>query len=205
MVALTIVIGDSQWGQPCLAYNVEARFTNAGLRSLVAAQAELNQVFVDNANLCPPSALHTSIYALAPVSWNDASKEDHWQRIRSDSVSIVKEECAERAPFALRFSQWRVTKQAIIVLADDSSGVISLLRNRLALVSKHETLSAPTYEFIHCTLARFKRAVELPSDAVESLVRAPLALQVEVDRIRIVRERVYPSLDVDVVFSAELV
>jgi hypothetical protein len=195
---------DLRWGQLCLAYNVEARFSDARLRSVAALQATLRESFAEDLKLGPPSTLHVSIYAIVPVRWDDAVKESHWQTIGAAAIAAVKEVCADQAKLKLQFSSWRVTNHAIIALAHEPSGLIDRLRERLSVLAKHPTMPAPTYEFIHSTLARFKSPGARGADTVEAFVRAPLELEVEVERVRIVRERVYPSLDLDEMYSAEL-
>jgi hypothetical protein len=86
---------------------------------------------------------------------------------------------------------------AVVALAEDRSGVIRSLRERLKHICQHASLSSPSYDQIHCTLARFAESSSIaPADAAACMARwQPLTTRSSA--LSLVREIRYPSLEVE--------
>lgn len=65
-------------------------------------------------------------------------------------------------------------------------------------------IPGPVYSIVHCTLARFSQMATLDPRQRRLLESWPLRAIVRFDRVRLVRERVYPSLEVDLIAEYSL-
>ena len=198
------VVADALWGQPCLSYLVQARVSDAALAALVERQAALPRQVALPLHLAPPRSLHVTVYGLILPRWPDAGKAAHWSAIADASAARLRASLAECRGLALRFEHLAVTPGAIIALARDPSGTIDAMRRRFAEIARPATQPAPRYDIIHMTLARFARGGSVPRADVAAVEATALALDAAVTSVDLVRERVYPTLEVDILARVAL-
>src|SRR3712207_6136967 len=100
--------------------------------------------------------LHVTVYALVPVK-GDFDKDAYWRRIAGPSLALVEELCAGHRPIELHFSRLKVTDTAIVAVAQEPSGLIEAIRDRVARTIPPPQGHAPLrYDLIHTTLARYR-------------------------------------------------
>jgi hypothetical protein len=187
---------DLRWGQPCLAYNLQARLPASAIQVLREAQNSLSGI---SAPLCmmPTAALHVSIYAVVPVSWPDSAKEPFWRQVQPSVHEIFRDVANDFSRVELAFHTLEILPLAVVALAEDRSGVIRSVRDRLTHTCRHASLSSPSYDQIHCTLARFAASSSIdPTDAA-ACVAGWRTLATRFSALALVREIRYPSLEVE--------
>ena len=186
---------DPWWGQPCLAVHLQGRLPASATRVFAEAQRSLSGL---SAPLCviPPTALHVSIYSVVPVSWPAAEKEPFWRQVQPSLLEVVRDVAGDLRLVELVFHSLRILPLAVVAIAEDQSGVIQSVRARLAQACRHSSLSSPSYDQIHCTLARFAARSSIEhADAVACTARWRNVATV-FRELAVVREIRYPSLEV---------
>jgi len=184
------------WGQPCLAYNLQARLPASAIRALVEAQSSLRQLSVP-LHTIPTAALHVSVYAMVPVSWPDPPKEPFWREIQPSVREIVKQVESEFRLVELLFHSLRILPLAVIALAEDQTGIFGSVRDRLKGAVRHPALSGPSYNQIHCTLGRFSASGSIAAGEAAACAARWRAFSTPIADLTVVREKRYPSLEVD--------
>lgn len=191
------VFADPRWGQPCLAYNVQIPVRGAAAQTFADVQTTLSR-YLPGLRPIPNESLHISLYGVIPVGWQSAAKETHWDQV-SDQVSDTLERSSDAArAFSLTFDRVRVDPFAVIALAAEWPPVVDQLRQGLGAAARAAGVPGPSYSIVHCTLARFAHAADLSPALVAEVETTLMHAVVRVERFRLVRERVYPSLVLDV-------
>lgn len=188
---------DEKWGKPCLAYNVQVRFSADALDEIVRLQDGLQALSPSPLHLSPRDSLHVSIYALVPVRWPDAGKADYWRAMSAPAMSALRTLCADRRRFALRFERLRMTPSAIIAIATETPDLIADIRGHFDRLPGHPRLPKPRYDIVHTTLARFGSEAHVPEAVVRRISVMEMSLAADIDQVQLVCERVYPSLELD--------
>ena len=195
---------DDLWGRPSLAYHVQPHFAEGDQEALAAIQHLALSDWPQPLHVPPPDALHVTAYALVPVR-GAFDREAYWDEIRDRATDLVRAETATTAPFALRFRGIRVRRDSVIAVAEDPSGLIARLRDAIVeRLPPPPGLSPLRYDLVHCTLARFASSTPVPSAFTKEVESRPVDVLVPVERMRIVRETIYPCLFRDEVVSAPL-
>jgi hypothetical protein len=197
-------IADDLWGKPSLAYHVQPVLPaecSAALEGLLGPIAER---WPAPLHLGSRQMLHVTIYALVPVK-GDFDKEGYWRRIAAPSLALVEEFCAGHPPIELHFSRIKVTDTAIVAVAQETSGLIGAIRERIA-----DTISPPLgreplrYDLIHTTLARYRSSGPVPDAVVEAVESLPVSVHAPVKAIKLVRETLFPCQAVDEIAAVPL-
>lgn len=203
MSATQDVFEDTRFATPCLSYNTQIDLHVDAVRALAALQTQVAARCDVRLHLLPASTLHVSVYAIAPFHWEAPDKEAYFQRVRPRCIAALRALCSERAPITLQYTQLRVTPHAIIVTAHDPSGLIEAMRQQLRDIADAD-VPTPRYDLVHTTLARFAERGMLSADVLHDLTALPVSTCFTADAVRIVRERIYPSLVLDTVARIDL-
>lgn len=191
-------VADAQWGEPCLGYLAQARLADDALAAMAALQAQLPAAVPLPLRLCPAWSLHITVYGLVLPRWPDAAaKARHWEAIGPACLAALQQIGTGGSGFTLQFDRLAVTPMAIIATATDASGTIARLRAAFARLARHPEHPAPRYDIIHMTLARFAADGIVPPAALGAVAALAPCNAAPVARLEIVRERVYPSLEID--------
>lgn len=197
-------IADDLWGKPSLAYHVQPVLPAGCSAALESLLDPIARRWPAPLHLGSRHMLHVTIYALVPVK-GEFDKEGYWRRIAAPSLALVEELCSGHAPIELHFSRIKVTDTAIIAVAQETSGLIEAIRERVA-----NTIPLPPgreplrYDLIHSTLARYRTSGPVPDAAVEGVESLPVSIRAPVRRIKLVRETLFPCLSVDEIASVPL-
>lgn len=198
------VTADGMWGAPCLAYNIQGVVPNDALNAITQMQHGLPGAGLPAFNLCPRGSLHVSIYALVPARSPIAGKEDYWAGVSAKALSDLDRLCRDKRSVALHFDEIRLTPTAIIAVARAVPDLIDDIRTHFSQWPAQPGWIRPSYDIAHVTLARFSVAAQIPDALVRDISARPMSLEATVSQIQLVRERVYPSLEVDVISSLDL-
>lgn len=197
-------IGDDHWGQPSLAYHVQPGLGPETQLALEGLQQTVAGHWPTPLHLCPRDTLHVTIYALVPVR-GCFDKDNYWRSIAAPSRALLERLCVGHGALKLRFLGLKVTDAAIIAVARDETGLIEAIRQEIAEVIPPPLGREPLrYDLIHATLARYRASVPVPRTAVAAIESLPVSISAPVERIKIVRETLFPCLVTDEVASFPL-
>ena len=197
-------IADDIWGQPCLAYHVQPHLSSDTQAALAEVQRTIAERWPVPLFLAPPEALHVTLYALVQVK-AEFDKEGYWNSIAEPCRALLEKLCTDHAPLGLRFSQLKVTDTAIIAVATDEAGLIDTIRKAIV-----ETIPPPPglkpihYNLIHTTLARYRTADAIPDAVVKAVEAIPASVTAPVERLKIIRETLFPCQELDEISSFPL-
>ena len=186
---------ERRWGQPCLAYSVciqpgaDARAGLSGIQdSVLTLEPSLLRV--------PEQALHANLAWLLPVHQEfDRPKDELWQLHGAEWMAILDRILGATESFRLRFRHLVATDSAIIAVAEEPNLLSALRRKLMPALSISGSLSAG--ELVHTTLFRYARPLRDPPTLMRRLA-AGVHVAVDVREVLVVRERIFPSLDYEV-------
>ena len=189
-------------GQVCLAYQIQARPHSTSLSALSRFQDQLETGFAEAMFRIPVASLHLTILPLIDVVEDPPLPRpagDLWRTHEKAWIHAIDLACATVLGFPLRPIELRYTSHAVILLAH-SPNPIEDLRQQLAenCGLPHRRVRVPT--ITHVTLFRYLR----PGLGVERHRTDALPDGIFVNEVRLVRENVYPSLDVTVIRNWQL-
>jgi len=197
-------IADDLWGRPSLAYHVQPVLADGSRVALHGLLGPVAELWPGPLHLGAWPMLHVTIYALVPVK-GDFDKEGYWSRIAGPARALLEETCAGHGPIDLHFSRLKVTDTAIIAVAEESTGLIEAIRQRIAASIPPPPGRAPLrYDLIHTTLARYRSSGTVPDEAVSRIESLPVSIHAPVAAIKLVRETRFPCMAVDEIASVPL-
>jgi hypothetical protein len=196
-----LVDADPLWLRPCLAYNLQIAVASEPAQRLweaVAGPAESEPALL----ICPPVTYHLSVLNLLPARDPDIeAKERVWRTSGSRWVELAELEVRRHSRYEIRLSSLVATKSALIAAAVDSPATVEL-RSSLSRCLGLGLGAIP--ELTHVTLARYRGALSAPHRLLDQLARTQFEVLINVDCLRLVRERVYPSIDLDLIAELQL-
>jgi hypothetical protein len=197
-------IADDLWGLPSLAYHIQPILPQEACAALERLLDPVAGLWPGPLHRASHSMLHVTVYALVPVK-GDFDKDAYWRRIAGPSLALVEELCAGHRPIELHFSRLKVTDTAIVAVAQEPSGLIETIRDRVARTIPPPPGRAPLrYDLIHTTLARYPASIPVPDAVVERIEALPVSVRAQVSGIKLVRETVFPCQVVDEIASVAL-
>lgn len=186
-------IADDIWGRPCLAHHVQPHLSHKTQLALAEVQKPLQALWPAPLHLGAPDTLHITLYAFALVREN-FDKDGYWSRIAASCQDLMESFCAGHGPLELHFSRLKVTDTAIIAVATEESGLIAAIRDRIA-----DRIPLPSgrteplrYDLIHTTLARYQTASSIPQDIVDAVESIPVSIRAPIERMKVIRETLFP-------------
>jgi hypothetical protein len=192
---------DQQWGRPCLAYNV-CLLPGAAVVPLSAIQGAMLHAEPSLLRI-PERALHVSVVWLLPVHEEfDQPKDELWQRLGPEWLAVLADLTAMTDSFRLRYRRLVATNSAIIAVADEPNR-ISAIRGQLRPVLRVPG-SLTAGELAHMTLFRYTSPLRDPASLMNWLATAEFDISVDVSELVVVRERIFPSLDYEVLHRLPL-
>jgi hypothetical protein len=195
---------DTIWGGPCLAYHVQPELSPETRIALGELQQAIAERWPVPLYFAPPEALHVTLYALVNVK-DRFDKEGYWTSIAEPCRALVEDLCIGHGPLDLRFSGLKVTDTAIIAVATEETGLIMKIRERIAdLIPPPPGLKPMRYDLIHSTLARYRTSDAVEDSAVRAVEDIPVSVVAPVDRLKIIRETLFPCQAMDEIYSFPL-
>ncbi|PVE23054.1 hypothetical protein DC522_17695 [Microvirga sp. KLBC 81] len=197
-------IADDIWGEPCLAYHVQPDLLPETHTSLGELQESIAARWPVPLHFAPPEALHVTLYALVQVK-ERFDKEGYWSSIAEPCRALLEGLCSGHGPLSLRFSKLKVTDTAIIAVTTDETGLIAALREKIAdSIPPPPGLKPMRYNLIHSTLARYRTSDVVSDSVVEAVEAIPISIAAPVERLKIIRETLFPCQELDEIFSFPL-
>lgn len=188
---------DRLWGEPCLGYGVQAHLDAESTSRIAGLQIRAFRDRAVRLHLTPPQTLHISVFSLVPVRWPDEGKADVWKRLKAAGVKdVVSPRLGES--FSIEFKEMRITNSAIILCTQQQPAPIRSLRRDLNQFVEGLGMPKQAFDRTHITVARPSEDQLLAGDVVADLESIPARLQVTVQRMTLIRELVYPSLQFEV-------
>jgi hypothetical protein len=186
---------ERRWGRPCLAYSVciqpgaDARADLSWVQEgLLSLEPSLLRV--------PELALHSNLAWLLPVHQEFyRPKDELWQLHGPEWMAILEGILDATESFRLRFRHLVATDSAIIAVAEEPNRLSALRRQLMPALSVPGSLSAG--ELVHMTLFRYARPLRDPPRLLRRLTGG-LHVNIDVREVLVIRERIFPSLDNEV-------
>ena len=189
------LLAERRWGQSCLAYH-------ACIQPDPDARAGLSLIQEDMLDLepsllrIPANVLHANLVWLLPVHQEfESPKDELWQQHGPHWLAILDGIVGRAQSFPLRFRHLVATDSAVIVVAEEPNRLSTLRRELKSVLRVPGSLSAG--ELVHMTLFRYARPLRDPTLLMRRLASG-VQIDVAVREVLVVRERVFPSLDYDV-------
>ena len=194
---------EHRWGRPCLAYTVCARPGPAAAAALSAVQDGALSLEPSLLRV-PPPAPHTNLAWLLPVHQEfSRPKDELWRRHGPGWLATLSGVVGAEGSFRLCYRQLVATDSAIIAVAAEPNPISALRHELRPVLPVPGGLSAG--ELVHTTLFRYARPLRDPAALVHWLAATELRIDAEVSEFLVVRERVFPSLDYQVLHRLALV
>ncbi len=196
-VVANLVRPDPRWAKPCRAYNLHILPSARAREDLIRVQTQLTSM-EPGLLAAPTDSLHVSVaWLLAVHADYGATKDALWAECGKDWTAELAAIAAETPPFSLRYERAVATDSAIIVLASPASPVNDIrqrIRSRVELPPQTRN----TADLVHTTLCRYQRKLNDPARLLATVGEARMQVRTEVSELVISQERVYPSLDTQV-------
>jgi hypothetical protein len=193
---------EHRWGQPCLAYHVCIRPRPAAAAALSAIQDSTLSLEPTLLRV-PVPALHANLAWLLPAHQEfDRPKDELWRRHGPEWMTILTSVLGTTESFRLCCRHLVATDSAIIAVTDEPNRVSALRRELTPILPVPGSLSAG--ELVHMTLFRYARPLRDPASLVRWLSATEFHVDVDVDELLVVRERVFPSLDYEILHRLAL-
>jgi len=183
---------DPLWERPCQAIQLQALPTQDNLVKLQSLQNRLDHVTPIKLLKIPVHSLHCTILTLLhPAQTLDRPKFDIWNEHAKDWTAAISDAVSAAAPFSLHFRRAVASEMAIFVQADVPP-VLQRIRSEMAQAIEYRGQHPKAPDIAHITIARYSEVGSVPDlqGVAEGL---PLTLPVE--RLRLIKETVYPTLD----------
>jgi hypothetical protein len=191
-----------RWGQPCRAYNACIQPGPDAAAALVAIQ-ESAQRLEPSLLRVPEPALHANLTWLLPVHKEfGAPKDELWQQHGPRWAGTLAEVGGRTSTFRLRYRRLAATNSAIITVADEPNGLSVLRRELVPLLRPPGGASAG--DLVHMTLFRYAGPLHDPAALLRWADATEFCVDVHVSELVIIRERVFPSLDFDILHRVAL-
>ncbi|MGE5289952.1 MAG: hypothetical protein ACM3ML_22755 [Micromonosporaceae bacterium] len=192
---------DQQWGRPCLAYNV-CILPGAAAAPLSAIQARVLSAEPSLLRI-PERALHANVVWLLPVHEEfDLPKDELWQRHGSGWLASLADVAGRTDSFRVRYRRLVATNSAVIAVAEEPNRISAIRRELRPVLGVPGSLTAG--ELVHVTLFRYTSALRDPASLMNWLAATEFDVSVDVSELVVVRERIFPSLDYEVLHRLPL-
>jgi hypothetical protein len=197
-------VADALWGKPCDATHIQPHLEPDAQAALAAVGEAAATLWPGALHVAPPHAIHVTIYPLVRVP-GDFDRAAYWRQIEEPSRAILHDLAEGAGAIDLRFHAVRAMPAGLVAVADDASGLIEAIRRRVV-----ETLPPPPgfepvrYDLIHTTLARFASAEPVSRAAVERVESISVSIRARVERLKLVRETLFPCLAAEEMGSVSL-
>lgn len=191
-----------RWGQPCRAYNVCIRPGPAAAATLATLQADALRLEPSLLRV-PERALHANLVWLLAVHQEfGRPKDELWQRHDPQWTATLADAAARTSSFRLSFQPLAATSSAIITVADEPNRLSALRRELTPLL--HLPGSASAGDLAHITLFRYATPLRDPASLLQWLAATEFHLDIEVSDLLVIRERIFPSLDYEILHRLPL-
>ena len=201
VLANQLLLAD-RWGQPCRAYNVCIRPGPAAAAALAALQARALRLEPSLLRV-PERALHISLAWLLPVHQEfDRPKDELWQRHGPQWLATLAEAAGRTSRFAWPSGTWpRPAPQSSPRPANPTASAP-------CAVSCYRCCTCPAAEapgdLADITLFRYARPLHDPASLLRWLAATQLSLDIEASELLVIRERIFPSLDYEILHHLPL-
>jgi len=195
---------DELVGQACLSFQAQFSLPASARHALAELSRQIQGLVRSRLWIAPAESLHVTCHSL--ISPRDAfdGKEPCWDRMSARATEAVRRIEAEVPSFVIRFRAVRATDRAIIVLAGAEPSVTSARAIFSRLVAPQETRPVLHYDTIHTTICRYIDPAGLPAELPQIVAGLRVDIRAEIDRLVLLRETVYPSLQTETLLAVSL-
>jgi hypothetical protein len=195
---------DPLLGRSCLSYQLQFCLPAEARAALAEISSQLARRVPSGLWLAPVETLHVTCSSLISPRDDSYDKDQSWNRISPLVAESVREIELQVPAFRLHFGILRVTDRAIIVLADHEPCVARAREIVAGLMPSPDTRTQLQPDTIHASLCRYSEAGSLPKDLRDLAAGRQPDICAEIDALVLVRETIYPSLEVETMMSISL-
>lgn len=191
-----------RWGQQCRAYNVCILPGPAATATLAAVQDRALRL--EPALLrVPERALHANLAWLLPVHQEFGQPKDElWDQHGRQWTATLADVAAKTGRLQLRFQRLVATSSAVITVADEPNRFSVLRRELIPLLDLPGSASAG--DLVHITLFRYTKPLHDPAALLQWLAAAEFRIDIDTGELLVIRERIFPSLDYEILHRIPL-
>jgi hypothetical protein len=196
------LLASARWNRPCRAYLVCVRPGAAAAAALGRVQDRALRLEPSLLRV-PQRSLHTSVVWLLPVHEEFGQPKDAlWQRHGPGWVGTLAATAAGTARFRLHYRKLVATDSAVIAVADEPNQLSALRRTLVPRLDLPGSTSAG--RLAHVTLFRYAGPLRDPAAFADWLAVTEAGAGTEVSELLVIRERVFPALDYEVLHTLPL-
>ncbi|MBX4927620.1 2'-5' RNA ligase family protein [Rhizobium binae] len=186
---------DALWFKRCCAFHLQFCPDGAALSKLSDLQDAIERHSVAPLLRLPAASLHMTVVTLVDAAAKFSIPNEELWRLNGERWKAVADRLAEETPvFNLDFHELAVSAAAVFVKAEEPPE-LRRLRSAISQAIHFEGWRPTPPQIAHITLFRFSaegRLPEIPSDA------GSLPTAVRVRSLQLLEERVYPSVEINV-------
>jgi hypothetical protein len=196
-----IPLPDKLWGEAVTAYQIQFPLT---YDTRLQLEQELHELPIPEGLVLRPTpidALHVTCLSIVSPRAPQYDTSLYWPKV-SPSINKVMDDAVRSVdPITLAFEKILVGDSAIIAVAAD---IPFLKRIRLELASRlpppPDGFSIP--DIIHSSLARYSDESEKIDLGTKILTDHKFCVHAHIDRLRLIKEMVYPSLSFELIHTS---
>jgi hypothetical protein len=132
----------------------------------------------------------------------DRPKDELWQQHGPQWIATQAAGAGRTSSFRLSCQRLITTNSAVIAVADEPNPFSALRRELIPIL--HLPGSASAGDLVHITLFRYATPLRDPASLLRWLAATEFRLDVEVVELLVIRERVYPSLEYNILHRLHL-
>lgn len=197
---------ETMWEKPIWGVALQIDLGDAVNDAIHVMDATLNDINPGGFYFLPRERRHISFYQV--VFWNgqyEAGAQEAWNRASFDFLQAFRGEDNKHKKFRIIFSELVPTEGAIIWGAFDKSDELENLRKHLFKQLPFPKEAVYENHIIHTTIARYKEQVRDPRSVLEYLSQKRQGVEMEVSKIILRKETIYPSLKTETLAEIRLI
>lgn len=200
------VVIDKKWAKPIWGITLQIDLADEVKDKIENYQHDLNRLEPGNFYLLPREYQHISFNQV--VFWDgDYAKGPRatWQGIETDFIKRFEELDNKYKCFEITFSHLIPTKEGIIWCANDTHDTMEVLRNEFQIKLPFPPETTKLNHIVHTTVVRHKNTLTNPRAVIDYSLEHTEAVSMEVKKIILKKELVFPSIKMETISEISLV
>lgn len=197
---------DTTWGNSIWGVTLQIDLGDKVRDALSDYQKKLDQLEPNNLLLLPRVYQHISFNQV--VFWGgdyELGTEKTWKNVSQDFLSIFEEQNKKFSSFKVTFSKLVATTGGIIWCGYDDNDQMENLREEFLKILPFPKETTKLNHIIHTTVARYKNKLENPHSVLEFIDKNSESVEMEVNKIILRKELIFPSIKTETLTEVELV
>jgi 2'-5' RNA ligase len=190
--ASTQFVVDDMWGAECSGYHLQFRPEAGVIEKIVSLQDHI-EGRLDHLRRIPAEVLHMTVLVLLAATREKAALDHTWARVGPRCTEAGARLCASLDVIPVEWSTVRAFDKAIVLVGDAHARLQTLRADVVDAISEPAFQPSPP-QLAHVTLFRY---ADLDPRLAGFEMRCE-PIKTDMREIKLVREKRYPSLELDV-------